>query len=328
MRLPKYLSPTSLGTWERDREQFYMDYLTEFQVSRTPQVKPMVVGSAFDAFVKSALHADLFGKGTNPMYNLEPLLEAQISNHEFFDWGRKAGEHVFMAYKYSGAYASLLAELEQAAEPPRFEFTLNGEIGGVPLRGKPDCQYVHKDGAHVILDWKVSGYCGKRNTSPKKLYSMVRDGQEMAKPSRNDGKPHKGYKGSLWKGVEVGEHYLEDVNPSWADQLAIYGWMLGEEVGTENLVARIDQIACKGQEAPSAPLLRVAQHRARISSSWQKQLLARLQACWTTISSDCVFTDMTPEESQVRCELLDMVAEDARSDDDPFWQELKAGYRG
>jgi len=324
MRIPKHLSPSSHGTWESDREDFYIKYLASKRPIRKPQTEPMAVGSAFDAYVKASLHADLFGQGADPVYALDALMEDQVDK-EVRDWARTAGRHVFNCYRYTGAYDELLKDLQAAPEAPQFEFTVTGAPFGVPLRGKPDCRYIHESGAHVMLDWKVSGYCGQRTTSPKKLYAMVRDGQDMAKPSQNNGNPHKGYKPQFFKGLTIGSHFLEEACPDWADQLAIYGWMLGEPVGTEDMVARIDQIATK--PGPSVPLLRVANQRARISAGWQQKLKARLEDAWKTILSGHIFPDMTREENDLRCETLDMLVEDMREDDDPIWQDLKGGYR-
>jgi len=319
MRIPEYLSPSALGKWEFDREEFYKHYLCDTRLFNEPQSPAMAVGSAFDAYVKSALHRQLFGE-SNSMYSLDVLMCAQV-DEAIRDWARTAGRHAFNCYQYSGAYDELLNELNLAVGDPQFEFTVQGVIGGVPLRGKPDCRFVHQGGAHVMLDWKVSGYCSNRTTSPKKLYAMVRDGQHMAKPSRNDGKPHADYKPLSFKGLTIGSHYLEEVNPDWADQLAIYGWMVGEEPGAVDMVARIDQLACK--PAAPVPCVRVANHRARISSEWQMKLVSRLQDCWQTILSGHIFTDRPRDESDALCEVLDMMVEDG----DRTWQSLKGGYR-
>lgn len=320
MRIPKYISPSSLGKWESNREEFYKQYLCDERMPRTPQTEAMAVGSAFDAFVKSELVADLFGTGSTE-YALDALMESQV-DPEVRDWAYKAGEHVYDCYRYSGAYDELLNELE-AADSVQFEFTAEGMVENVPLKGKPDCRYVTGD-LHVILDWKVNGYCSTRATSPKKLYSMVRDGQE-GKPSRNAGNPHKGYEPTDLRDLTIGKHYLEDVNPSWADQLAIYGWMSGEPVGAENMVVRIDQIVAKPRDAQE-PLLRVANHKARISARYQRELVSRLVDCWMTVMSGHIFQDESREDSDARCEVLDMVV--AEMILDPDWTPMEKGYRG
>lgn len=304
MRKPKYISPSALTIWEKDREAFYTKYLADVRTPREPQTEPQAVGSAFDAYVKSNLATDLFGNGVKPELDFTALFESQVES-PVRRFAIDAGLHVFNAYCFSGSYIELLDELLAAGSEPQFEFQLTGTVGGVPLLGKPDCRYIHSEGAHVMLDWKVNGYCSKYAASPAKYYAMVRDGQVQPKPSRNAGNNHKGYKEIEFQGVNIGEHFLEDAKPEWADQLSIYGWMMGEEVGTENMVARIDQIVCKPSEPP---LLRVANHKARVSSQWQIGLIKRLQNCWKAIEDDWIFSSLTKEESKQRCEAMDMLA--------------------
>ena len=321
MRMPNYISPSSLTTWEIDREEFYKKYLCECRMPRDPQTPAMSVGSAFDAYVKAALWRELFGGfRQSDDYSLDALMESQVEAH-VRDWARNAGRHVFDCYKYTGAYDELLGELRQATDVPRFEFTATGTVAGVPVSGKPDCCYTHQSGALVMLDWKVNGYCSKRAVSPKKLHVMCRDGQEMKRPSLRNGKPHKNYQPKFFKGLTIGSHCLAQANPSWADQLAIYGWMAGVPVGSEEMVSCIDQIVAKPAEF--LPTLRVAQHRARISTEWQEGLVDRLTSCWEVIQSGHIFTDRSREESDANCEVLDMVVEDMRPDDDPYWRTVK-----
>jgi hypothetical protein len=134
---------------------------------------------------------------------------------------------------------------------------------------------------------------------------LVRDGWDGT-PSRGANQAHKGYKPIVWKGIEIHNGWLEDSNHDWADQLAIYSWLLGEPVGDENVVVCIDQIVTK--QTDSKPLLRVANHRARISNVHQQNLLARLKTCWNAIINGYIFTDMPREESDVRCSMLEQQA--------------------
>jgi hypothetical protein len=293
--------------WEKDREAFYVKYLTEAGRLRDPQTDAMSVGSSFDAYVKSSLHKDLFDK-VEPKYQFDALFTEQVEPH-VRDFALAAGLHVFEAYHYTGSYDELLRELSEAAEPPQFEFTLREGVRDIPLLGKPDCQYRTKEGAHVMLDWKVNGYCSKHAKSPDKLYSMVRDGQDQ-KPSRNAGNPHKGYVPMKYLGLTIGSHYLEATNESWTDQLTIYGWMMGEKIGQEDMVARIDQIVAKPHK--DGPTLRVANHKARVSTFWQHRLLRRLQDAWEVLNSGHIFTEMTLEDSKSRCATLDKFVEYSR----------------
>jgi len=304
MRKPAYLSPSQLGLFESNREEYYLKHLAEVRAPKIPQANYMSVGSAFDAYVKSALHESLFGKANDPRFEFTTLFETQVEAHNR-DWALGAGLHAFESYKISGAYDELLALLRQSKCAPQFEFTIDGTIENVPLLGKPDLRFIHSGGAHIILDWKVSGFCSKSATSPCKDYRMVRDGW-VGKQSRGVNLAHKGYIPIEWKGIEIHGGWLENANMDWADQLSIYSWMLGEPVGCENVIVCIDQIVAKPNEP--YPLLRVANHRSRISSSYQRTVMERLRVCWTAIESNYIFTDMPKEESIARCELLDSMA--------------------
>jgi len=308
MRLPRYLSPSSLATWESDREAFYLKYLAEDRPPSIPQANYMAIGSAFDAYVKAALHAACFGVGSDPRFEFDNIFADQVEEHNR-DWALETGKFAFECYKYSGVYDELLAMLLESTTDPLFEFKVEGTVGGVPVLGKPDCCFTHRGGANVILDWKVNGYCSKHGASPYKGFSNVRAGWDTSKVKapRGIGSSHKMYVPKVYKDLEIGTHYLEDSSKDWADQLSIYGWLLGYEVGSESTVVCIDQLVCKPAQ-PDRPLIRVATHRCRISEGWQKTLLDRLVTCWKQIQSGHIFEDRTFDESVALGKVLDMQA--------------------
>ena len=309
MRIPKFLSPSSLSKWECNREEFYLQYLADFRPPRPPQMDYMSIGSAFDAYVKAELHEALFGAGADPQFEFDAIFVQQVEEHNR-DWALIHGEYAFECYKVTDSYKELLDALLDSQTDPQFEFTVTKDIQGVPLLGKPDCRYIHKNGAHVILDWKVNGFCSKYGASPYKGYRIIRDGWKPAekKPTRGAGGFHKLYKPIEHNGMTVGAHYLEETCKDWADQLSIYAWMLGEEVGGEDAVVCIDQLACKPSPT-TLPWIRVANHCCRLSETWQTDLVKRLTDCWSTITSGYIFEGlMSREESDDRCEILDMRA--------------------
>ena len=162
MRIPKYLSPSSLSKFESDRRTFYTRYLCEIKTPKPPQKDYMAVGSAFDAFTKHEIHKDIFGttatKGTP--YERDVIFEAQVE--EFVrDITRERGEDLFAQYIECGAYGALRADIADSPFAPEMEFTVEGEVCGVPLLGKPDLRYITKMGVHVICDWKVNGSTSK-----------------------------------------------------------------------------------------------------------------------------------------------------------------------
>ncbi len=302
MRIPKYLSPSSLSKFESDRRTFYTRYLCDIRSERSPQQDFMGVGSAFDGFVKHQIHRDIYGeaatKGTP--YDRETIFETQVEPC-VRDIARERGEDLFAQYVECGSYGALLSEIAKSPYAPEMEFTVKGEVEGVPLLGKPDLRYVTKGGVHVIADWKVNGSTSKTGASPFKGYQVARDFWG----SNTNGKCHKIYKGEAYKDVEVQDLWLEDKCDYWADQLAIYGWLLGEPIGSENFVVRMEQVACRPVKTRDLPRAKFATHMNRISEGYQQALLARIRMCWSTILSGHIFDDMSREESDELCEILD-----------------------
>lgn len=303
MRVPRYLSPTSIDLFYKDRTEFYLRYLAEHRPPRIPQTRPMAAGAAFDAYIKSYLVGNLYGRN-DEQFQLDNILETQVEKQNL-DWGIENGKYLFACYKKTGALADLMIELEKAVDDPRFEFTVEGrvthevEIGDIPLLGKPDVYFKTKDGVSVIFDWKVNGYCSKNPTSPKKGYLKVRglDGSS---------KMHKDCHMMDVKGITINiAEYLENIDEGWARQLSIYGWLLGEKVGSMFVIG-IEQLVAK--PTTDKPLIRVASHRSRTSKEYQDKLFNRVAYVWSRLKDGDtrrVFTDLNEEESHHRCLLLD-----------------------
>lgn len=308
MRIPRSLSYSSLTLWEKNPEEFYLRYMADHQAPRLPQEPPMAVGAAFDAYVKAAINHRLYGRAISPAFEFPAIFESQVEPH-LRDFALVAGKHVFKAYHASGAFGDLMKLLWQSVEPPRFEFKVDAKIAGAPFTGKPDCRFVLNFGKgliHCILDWKVRGYCSKYSTSPSKGYMLCRDGYKAEKQSQSHLKEHNAYLAYNHRGLTINAGYMEFCNNEYADQLCIYGWLLGEKPGDENVVGMIEEIAAKPAEP--RPLLRVANHRARIKADHQQKLQDRIACCWTAVSTGNLFPDMTPEENASRREVLDATA--------------------
>jgi hypothetical protein len=303
-RKPKALSYSSMSLFEKNQEEFYLKYLAANRPDKIPQEHPASCGSAFDSRVKAELSTAL----GIPNNKFEDLFEASVEPQNR-DWALPAGQHVFEQYKACGAYDDLLTILQTATEV-HFEANVERIIDGVPMSGKPDCRFVVKPRdrlVRVILDWKVKGYCSKNATSPSKGYRLVRDCPGWPKPSRNNGEAHNLYLAYDHFGFEVSAGFMETCNDEYADQISVYGWLLGQEPGDENVAVLIDEIVAKpiGQERP---LLRVASHRARVTRTYQLGLLARIKRCWDAIQSGHIFADLSVEDNEARCELLDSTA--------------------
>ncbi len=311
MRKPEYLSPTSINLFYADPEEFYIRYLSDAKPPRDPQTQPMSIGSAFDAYVKSFLHEQLFGKGKDPRFELKTIFEEQVEiQHR--DWAWDHGAVAFRKYRESGALADLMLELQQAVSDPKFEIEIKGvvngqregmerQVAGVVLLGKPDVYFINKLGFPVILDWKVNGWCGTKNpTSPKKGYLRLRHGSTNRSLDKDH---HKDAQIMLHQGMMVNfGHYLEDVDVTWAAQLSIYGWLCGMDVGTD-FITGIDQLVCKPDG--KYPDVRIAEHRLRVSKKFQMEIFGKAVNAWECIHSDHIFRDRSKQESQQLCITLD-----------------------
>ena len=232
-RKPKYLSYSSLSLFEKDREEFFLKHLAGNRPDRIPQEHPASVGSSFDARVKAAL-SEVLGIPGN---TFEDLFEAQVEPQNR-DWALPAGKYVFEQYQMCGAYDDLVDNPEDGATEVHFEFKVDREVGGIPFSGKPDCRFVIRPSdrvVQVVLDWKVKGFCSKNTTSPSKGYRLVRDCGGWPKPSRNNGEAHNLYLAYDHFGFEVSAGFMETCNDEYADQISVYGWLLGQEPGDENV---------------------------------------------------------------------------------------------
>jgi hypothetical protein len=307
MKKIEYLSPTSISLFYERLDEFYLNYLSDLRPPKIPQTPAMAAGSAFDAYVKSYLHERLFGQGNDPKFGLIALFEAQVEPQNR-DVSYNVGKHCFDQYRESGALGDLMLELGNAIGPPRFELQVQGVINGyregvanqfgdMVLLGKPDLFFMNKVGAHCIFDWKVNGYYSDTAPSPMQGFVRLREGRI------NKGQ-HKNAQLMIVDGmmINVAQH-LEDVNPDWARQLSIYGWLCGEEVGAQFIVG-IDQLVCKKQIIAN-PSIRIAEHRTRVRKDSQKSIFAAAQHVWDVVHSDHIFRDLTKEQSQEKCDVLD-----------------------
>lgn len=288
-----FLSPTSIKLFKEDRELFYLRYLAETRLPREPQTLAMAIGSAFDAFVKSYLHGCYYSDD-NDDYKLENLFNKQVEEQNREEaWG--LGQHIFEEYMKAGCLADLVIEMDKAVGPPRFEFEIKAEVNGVPLLGRPDIFFISEKGARVVYDWKVNGIVDSKGvkkdsaTSPMKGYVGLK--------TKVDGTYFNCiYKDCVlkkWKGILINEKiYLEQVNEDWARQLAIYSWLLGEEIGSEEVIFGIDQVV-------GGTGMRFATHRLLISPDYQYNLIREIEEIWECIMKGEVVADPELLEASV-----------------------------
>lgn len=283
MRKLKYFSPSSYQMYCNDPKRFYVQYLATVTTPRMPQTVHMAMGSAFDAFVKSQITADL---GCSTKFETRELFEEQVAP-EFWDelWDR--AQHLLDRYMECGAYAIAVEDMGLASLEPRFEFGVEANIHGVPCFGKPDAFYVNQHGTPVILDWKVNSYLGGRNA--KKLYYVM---------DHQNGMSHSKVVTRSSQGLPVAvNRFLEDVDTSWAFQQFVYAIGLGSKIG-DMFITSIDQVT----GGPS-----FYTYRAHLSKKFQYDSASGLKEAWEDINSGYVFKrlGLTREESDRLIEKLE-----------------------
>lgn len=294
MRIPEYLSNSSLKTWETDRREFYLRYLCDVKSPKIAQTPPMAIGSAFDGLVKNAIEKML----NLPVRDYSRQIEA--TDGPVREEALRGGQAVMDFYRKSNGLNRLLV-----TGVPRMEFSVKGIISGtehcvggpVIISGKPDLYY-RMHGMRVVHDWKVNGYYSK--ASPHKGYIW----------DSNTGGAHKDV---IPKWIEVpsatGVNKIaigrrDYFNPEWLDQETGYGWMLGEAFGDEFLL-QIHQITNGGPGVGER--LRLTEHRVLSDKEHQNILRDRYVGCWEAIHSGRCFTDLSPEEDraeQANCDLI------------------------
>lgn len=257
----RYLSPTSISVFYKSREEFYAIYrkdLHKMEVPRSAQNHYMAIGSAFDAYVKSALFEKLYGK-IDPKFSFEALFEAQVERHNR-DKARVDGQECFAHYCSLGAFNDILIELQVAQGDVRFETTVEGLVGGVPMLGKPDIYYIDKHGNPIEFDFKVNGWYS--SAYPKSGYVVLRE-QRGWKGHHKDCVP------MHVKGVLVNACGLHS---DWVDQLGYYGLLCGFQ---EEVFATIDQIV-----RSKSGDVGVATHRGVIRKDTLEELIKKAQEVW------------------------------------------------
>jgi hypothetical protein len=135
---------------------------------------------------------------------------------------------------------------------------------------------------------------------------LCRDGFKSDKPSKSHGTQHTNYLAFNHRGLTINAGYMEYCNDEYADQLCLYGWLLGEKPGDEDMVGMIEEIVAK--PGTPAPTLRVANHRSRIKADHQQKLQDRVARCWNAITTGDIFPDLNHEENESRREVLEDMA--------------------
>lgn len=306
-----YLSPSQLIKWERDPEEYYLLYLAEGRVPRTPQTEPMAIGTAFDIEVKNSLHRwALLNSVTGALYpeaGKEDLVyERQIENPLWRGEMRRLGKVLLQSYKDSGAYTDLTMEIGSDLV---MEGDGTGELEGLPgIQWKyfPDIRFRDAGGTPMVLDWKCNGYFSNSSVSPKPGFVKVRDGWIGGPYSRGNLTAHRDAKVVRWgKGGVVVNANKDQIDYDWHTQLCIYA------VGCFGLdalpfVVGIEQLAFKTLNGVRLP--RVASHRWTVTKTDIDRLYERVERMLEAIHSDWIFRHLTREDSKALVDELEFKA--------------------
>src|SRR5687767_12703140 len=114
-RVPKFLSPSALGTWLQNKEEYFLKYCATDRPPRIAQNNAMSVGSGFDAYVKSYLAKEL--GITDERFVFETLFEAQVEPQNR-DFALAAGLKCFKVYQTTGALGELVQLLKRSPVMP------------------------------------------------------------------------------------------------------------------------------------------------------------------------------------------------------------------
>lgn len=316
MRTPKFLSPSSVSKWRSDRVAFYKKYLADIKTPREPQAIYMGVGSGFDARVKSEIMTRLMGKPLMPgsAYHFPTLFKKQVEHHHR-DRVMKISKKVWDSYVFSGAFESLFQDIKDSPYVPLMEEGLTKKVGDATLFGYPDLAYIDRSsGLMVITDWKILGSASKPGggASPPQGYRIVRHGWEENKPQKGDRVAHKKHIPTDYKGLEIGETPLEELLVDWANQLTTYAWLLGQPVASQDFVVRIECAACRHPIKANELRIKWSTHVNRVSTEHQIDLMGEYNDVWKAIESGHIFDSESREDSDKRCEVLDMSAASKR----------------
>lgn len=302
-----YLSPSSFKMAEQKPDEFYIEYLSGMPRSARVSSLPMSLGSAVDARIKEKLYKEFVSEQKNE-YSFDYMFERIDSPDK--EVTRKDSLYLFEKYIKCGAFADLVIELNQGLKGSlNFQFKLTTEIkdieigdsDGEPLRlsGWPDLMFsilINGSIFRVIYDWKVNGYYSAYSTSPIMYYNKCRyvDGSKLPES-------HKGFKRSS----SIDSLLLHDgpvPDADWRDQLTIYSWMSGNGI-EEECVHGIEQITGSGSK------LRMTSARYYDNDkNYKVNLLSRLRTVWKNCNDGHFFKNLSKEDNDRKCELLDMRA--------------------
>lgn len=118
--------------------------------------------------------------------------------------------------------------------------------------------------------------------------------------SRTNGKAHKKFVPVEHRGgLVVSALPMNQTTDYWADQLSTYAWCLGEPVGSQDFIVRIEQLAVR-------PGLRTkcCVHQSTVEAEYQHELIERYKKVWSDCQSGHIFSDLPRDASDEKCNAL------------------------
>ena len=294
IKYPAYLSPSSLGAWEKQPNKFYLQRMAPNPWPFDPQGLAAAVGSAFDARIKQ-YYCQLLGKEDEVkelvikdsyVSDAEKDVLRQCNFYEalcktnidkgHYDEAVQVGQNLYQFVSRTPFVRRPIEKLEV-----HYNFILYG-LFNVPLFMKLDAAVRDEDGQLCPMDWKVNGYGSQ--ASPKKGFKELYDGMSIVEK-------HKDYREEMC---------LSEIDRSWATQMCIYGWGLGRKIG-EPFRAYIDNLVIRKTG------VRAVHYCNWISSEFQGEVAQRLRVAWEGIKSNSfvqslgnerVFVEMAAREER------------------------------
>ncbi len=284
----KYLSYSAFTLFEKDPEKYYLRYMAPNKPPRDPQNHHMAVGSAIDAFIKAELYSRLIGKG-DPAFGKQALFETQVEAPQR-DMAWKAGTVLYNVYEKLGGMTNLLDHMKGCIGEPKFEKEVVGPVESVTLLGRPDVHYIHRQGKRAVHDFKAQGYWAQTKAQAKPGYLRILPG----------GKASRDCMPGYHHGIEINlSKQMQRVHLEWAEQLSMYAWILGEEVGGD-YVLTIDHFCCDQQGGEH----RLAWYASICGSQWQREFFDRIKNAWEHIQRGHVFIHVSRAENDAKCAAL------------------------
>ena len=255
MKTPRSLSYSSLTLWEKNPEEFYLRYLADTRPRGCPKSRRWPWAAASTPTSSPPCTPACSAQGSDPQFAFETIFESQVEPQcrDFALHGRPARLRRLQADRGLRRTACRCCN-----SPSSRRASSSRSMASLPARRSPasrtaaSCWTSAWDRSTASWTGKSAATARKYATSPSKGYMLCRDGYQSDKPSRSHGTQHTNFLEFNHRGLTINAGYMEYCNDEYADQLCLYGWLLGEKPGDENVVGMIEEIVAK--PASPAPL--------------------------------------------------------------------------